>query len=132
MARNQPQAPNLYDVHGGHLHVTYSTSGIDGRPHFTYQDPTIGKSFSGDEIDRVDTLLGAIVSVRIRLTVDAGSTTFSLLVPRVNLIDGGPTAIHTEGITTLHQFSLVPPLDRGQRDFYTVTSLRGTAQHVVF
>ena len=32
------RTPDLYTLHGGGLHVSYSTTGIDGKPHFTYQD----------------------------------------------------------------------------------------------
>ena len=30
--------PNHYDLSGKRLHVVYSTAGIDGKPHFSYQD----------------------------------------------------------------------------------------------
>src|SRR4051812_40693065 len=33
--------PDNYQLSGPHhLHVSYSTNGIDGKPHFTYQDAT--------------------------------------------------------------------------------------------
>ncbi len=31
-------AANMFTLAGGGLHVSYSTSGIDGKPHMTYQD----------------------------------------------------------------------------------------------
>jgi hypothetical protein len=64
-------------------------------------------------------------------TVDSGSTTFTLLVPRVNMHAGESIAIRTDGITALHRFSIAPVL-HGQLDFYTVHPLSGTASHVVF
>ena len=97
--------PNLYQLsgghyHGGHIHVSYLThSGPatpqfpQGPPHFTYHDASQSLSFSGSEVEVVQTELGQIVSVRIRMTVDAGSTTFSVLVPRVNLVPGQPAPI---------------------------------------
>ena len=39
--------PNSYDLSGHHLHVTYSTSGFDGKPHFSYQDLHQTLDFSG-------------------------------------------------------------------------------------
>src|SRR4051794_31353899 len=103
--------------HGGHLNVTYTThSGPatpefpQGPPRFSYQDATQSLSFSGKDIEVVETELGQVVSVRIHLTVDQGSTTFSVLVPRVNLVSGQPAPIYTEGITALHRFSLAPGL----------------------
>ena len=127
-------AANMFDLAGGGLHVSYSTSGIDGKPHMSYQDATRSLSFTGDDIRKMDGGdLGTVVSVTIMRTIDAGSTSFSLLVPRVNLAAPfGSTPIHTDGITTQHPFSLLPAQNRGQRDFYAVTALHGTASHVEF
>ena len=124
--------PNSYDLSGHHLHVTYSTSGFDGKPHFSYQDPSRSLSFTGDEIRTIEGDLATVVSVTIVRTVDAGSTSFSLLVPHVNVAPFGNISIRTDGITTHHAFSIVPALNRGQRDFYCVTALHGTASNVVF
>jgi hypothetical protein len=126
------RTPNLYQVSGHHLHVTYSTSGFDGRPHFTYQDATQVLSFTGDQIRTDQTEIGTLVSVTIHLTVDSGSTTFTLLVPRVNLGPSNQAPIATEGITTLNRFSLVPVLDLGQTQRYSVVALTGTASLVAF
>jgi hypothetical protein len=125
-------AANMFTAAGGGLHVSYSTSGIDGRPHVTYQDPMRSLSCTGDEIRRVECDLGAVVSVTIVRTVDSGSTSFSLLVPHVNVSPFGSVSFSTEGITTHHAFSIVPALNRGQRDFYHVIPMHGTASNVVF
>ncbi len=126
-------AANMFSLSGGGLHVSYSTSGIDGKPHFSYQDTVRSLSFSGDEIRKVECDLGTLVSVTIVRTIDAGSTSFSLLVPRVNLpAPFSSVAIRTDGITTHHAFSIIPAFNQGQRDFYEVTALHGTASNVVF
>src|SRR3954462_12781068 len=78
-------AANMFSLSGGGLHVSYSTSGIDGKPHFSYQDPVRSLSFSGHEIRRVECDFGTVVTVPIVRPIDSGSTSFSLLVPRVNL-----------------------------------------------
>lgn len=135
MQANQPaspnaQAPNLYQLSGKHLNITYSTSGIDGKPHFSYQDLQQTLSFSGDQIRSVETEIGTLVSVTIRMTVDTGGTTFSLLLPRVNIPGEQSVPIQTDGITTLHRFSILPL--SGQLDFYTVTRLHGSAARVFF
>jgi len=124
--------PNLYQLSGDNIQITYSTTGIDGKANFTYQDQNQTLAFSGDEVRSVETDLGAIVTITIRQTVDMGSTTFSLILPRVNLIGEQSLLIRTDGITTLHKFSIVPTLNRGQLDFYTVTRLEGAASHVFF
>ena len=124
------QAPNLYQLSGKHLNITYSTTGIDGKPHFSYQDLQQTLSFTGDQIRGVVTEIGTLVSVTIRLTVDTGGTTFSLLLPRVNIPGEQSVPVETVGITTLHRFSVLPI--NGQRDFYTVTRLQGSASRVFF
>ena len=124
------QTPNLYQLSGKHLNITYSTNGIDGKPHFSYQDLQQTLSFTGDQIRSVVTEIGTLVSVTIRMTVDTGGTTFSLLLPRVNIPGEQTVPVETVGITTLHRFSVLPI--NGQRDFYTVTRLQGSASRVFF
>jgi tripartite-type tricarboxylate transporter receptor subunit TctC len=124
--------PNLYQLHGAHLHITYATSGIDGKPHFTYQDVQHALHFTGDQIRTVPTEIGTLVTVTIHSTVDAGSTSFTLVVPQVNLGQSHHASIRTQGITTLHRFSIFPPANHGQRELYTVTDLSGSAGAVTF
>jgi hypothetical protein len=126
------KTPNLYQVHGAGLHVTYSTTSVDGRPRFVYHDANRTLTFEGDAIRTVGSDVGALVSVTIVPSVDAGSTTFTLLVPAVNLGQSDQLPIVTEGITTVHRFSLVPALNHGQTETYRVVRLTGTAAAVVF
>jgi hypothetical protein len=130
MTQAQFVEPNLYQLSGKHLHVTYSTTGVGGKPHFSYQDLQNTLNFSGDEIRSLKTEVGTLVSVTIRLTVDTGGTTFSILLPRVDVPGEQSVPIQTEGITTVHKFSLVPVV--GQRDFYTISPLSGSAARVFF
>jgi hypothetical protein len=126
-------AANMFTLSGGSLQVSYSTSGIDGKPHFSYQDPMRALSFTGDEIRRVECDLGTLVSVSIVRTIDAGSTSFSVMIPRVNLpAPFSNVPVQTDGVTTHHAFSIIPTFNQGQRDFYHVTALQGTAANVVF
>src|SRR5262245_13548259 len=73
--------PNLYQLSGDGIEVTYSTSGFDGKPHLSYQDAMQSKQFAGDQIRTVKTEIGTLVTVTIFLTVDSGSTSFTLLLP---------------------------------------------------
>ena len=121
----------MYQVHGGGIHVTYSTTSFGGKPLFSYRMRHGSHNFSGDQIKAVKTPIGDLVTVTIRLTPDAGSTTFSLLVPTVNLTGPGHAApISTEGITTIHRFSIAPGLLHGQTEHYHVTTMIGTANQV--
>jgi hypothetical protein len=125
--------PNFYSLSGGGLHVTYSTSGISGQPHLHYASPFLTRNFTGNEIHSAPSPLGTLVTVTIQMTVDSGSTSFTLLVPRVNL-NGPADSVHivTEGITTHHRFSVFQGAMHGQLDTYSVTALSGNASHVEF
>ena len=124
-------APNLYELNGKHLHIIYSTSSIDGRPHLTYQDAHQTLTFKGDDIRTVPTEIGKLVTVSLRRTVDSGSTSFTILVPDVTLDQTNLAHVSTEGLTTLHRFSVVPAFNNGQKELYTVTPLHGTARFVL-
>ena len=126
------KTPNHFTLSGGHHHITYSMSGIDGKPHFSYKDSKRTLSFSGDQITTVDTPLGKVVSVSIVRTIDTGSTSFSIFIPRVNLSGTAPAQLTTYGITTIHRFSIVPAMNKGQLDTYSHVDLTGTGSFVVF
>jgi hypothetical protein len=124
--------PNLFDLSGHGLHITYSTTGIDGKPHFSYHSTTQTLNFTGDQIETLQSPLGTLVTVFIFRTIDGPSTSFTVLVPRVNLIANECLQIRTEGITTMHRFSIIPAMLHGQLDHYTVHALHGTASRVAF
>ena len=49
-----------------------------------YHDLVRNLSFAGSDIRTVDVAdIGTIVSVTLKITVDVGSTTFSVFIPRV-------------------------------------------------
>src|SRR5579864_3777385 len=124
--------PHLYQLSGGQMHIAYSTTGRDGQPNFSYQDANQKLTFKGSEIRQAQSDIGTLVTVTIRRTVDAGSTTFTLLLPAVRLQEFTPAQVHTIGITTIHKFSVVPAMNLGQIETYTTTELSGTASMVMF
>lgn len=130
--------PNHFQLSGDGISISYTPGAGPVTTHgpgiFTYQDAHRALTFHGDEIRRVDVPdLGTVVSVTLFLTVDTGSTTFSVLLPAVNLSGqlGASAPIQTDGITTVHTFSPVVGLNQGQRDQYTATPLSGTASAVI-
>jgi hypothetical protein len=123
--------PNLFELSGDGIQVTYSTTSFDGKARFDYHDAQQSKVFVGDQIRTLQTEIGTLVSVTIRMTVDAGSTSFSLLIPTVNLRVSNSAQVHTIGITTLHKLSIVGGL-QGQTETYTVHPLHGTGSFVQF
>jgi hypothetical protein len=129
---NQATTPDFYELAGNHLKITYTTTSLGGGPRFTYNDGSRTLSFKGNEIRETNSDVGTLVSVTIHMTVDTGSTTFTLLVPSVKLKGSSPAQIHTMGITTVHKFSVVPAFNLGQTELYTTTQLSGTAKSVAF
>jgi hypothetical protein len=125
------KAPNLFELSGDGIHVTYSASSFDGQPRFSYQDANQSKQFSGDQIRAEKTVIGTLVSVTIFQTIDAGSTTFTVLIPTVNLRASDSANITTYGVTTLHKFSIIGA-PQGQTEFYAAHALGGVALWVVF
>ncbi|CAH2603097.1 conserved protein of unknown function [Rhodovastum atsumiense] len=125
--------PNQFNLSGGGLRVLYSTSGFDGRPHFTYADGRRTLSFTGNQIDVTETPgLGTVVSVLTQPNFDLGSIHFNLLLPHVQMTPPyGPVRISTEGISRNDGLTFSLPHSR-QLDSYTVIPLHGTASHVVF
>jgi hypothetical protein len=131
-----PNVPNQYHVQGGGISVSYYPEGfgppVEGRGSliFVYQDAHRSESFYSDgtnvrtvEVDDV----GTVVSVTIVQSIDTGGTTFSLLVPAVELPDGQSSVfICTEGITTVHRV-FVALIGHPQAETYEVTKLDGTA-----
>ena len=128
----QVTAPDVYELTGDHLKITYATTSIAGEPRFTYNDGSQTMSFKGNEIRETKSDIGTLVSVTTHMTVDQGSTTFTLLVPAVRLKGSSPAQIHTVGVTTVHKFSVIPAFSLGQTELYTTTKLSGTAKLVAF
>jgi hypothetical protein len=123
----QPTTWNLSNTATA-LQVSYSVAG----PNLHYHQGALVQNFTGRDIRVVEVPdLGTSVSVTIHMMVDSGSTTFTMLLPRVNL--PAPPAlpaavpVTTDGVTTLHRFSTVLALEHGQQETYTVTPLQGTA-----
>jgi hypothetical protein len=127
-------SPNQYHLNGGGVSVSYYPDGfgppIEGRGslRLVYQDVHQSKSFYDNDVRTVAVPdLGTVVSVTLVLTVDTGSTTFSLLVPDVDLPEGQSSVfIDTDGITTVHRI-FVALIGHPQSETYSVTELCGTA-----
>jgi hypothetical protein len=121
----------LFSLSGGGLTVSLALNGFDGKPHFSYQDSHQSLNFTGDEITIEQTALGTLATVTLVRTVDLGDTTFTLLVPGVNLLGATSHVIHTAGITTMHR-TTIAGLGHGQLTTYHVTRLNGSAALVQF
>ncbi|MFN6540289.1 MAG: hypothetical protein RM021_028615 [Nostoc sp. EkiNYC01] len=124
--------PNLYELQGQNVNVTYSTTSFDGTPRLNYKDQQRTLQFVGDQIRTAKVEIGTLVTVTLYKTRDNGYVTFSLLLPPVNLGQGNESKIVTKGITTVNRFSKIYESQQGQTKFYTIIPLSGTAQAVAF
>jgi hypothetical protein len=127
-------SPNQYHLQGDGIAVSYYPDGSGppvagrGRLRLVYQDTHQAQSFYDDDLRTVAVPdLGSVVSVTIVKTIDTGDTTFSVLVPDVQLPDQQNSAhVHTEGIATMHRI-FVAAIGHPQTETYSVTPLCGTA-----
>jgi hypothetical protein len=128
----QKITPNQYDLSGQSVRIGYSTSSIAGSPQLTFTKGRKTLTFTGKQIGVLDTNIGALVTVTIAMTPDKDFTTFSVLLPAIQLArETGKQAFRTVGITTIHKTSLAGPV-KGVQQTYKVIELKGTAQQVVF
>lgn len=122
---------NLFELSGGDIDVTYSTTNILGGPIFSYRDNMRSLSFKGNEINVQDTPIGQLVTVTIETIPDLRTVEFSLIIPVVTVMQQSTgTRIKVPGISTTSPttFAGSPP---GPQQLYSVTNLRGTAQFIV-
>ncbi len=130
------QEPNQYHLQGGGISVSYFPQGQgppvegSGRLRLSYQDSNQSRAFFDNDVRTVNVDdLGTVVSVSLFVTVDAGGTSFSLLIPHVQLPDQpGPSVfIQTQSIITSFTLFDFGPFAQPQKQTYTVIALSGTA-----
>lgn len=124
---------NQFELWGRGIHVSYSTSSISGKPLFHYRAYGVDKAFSGDDIRVEETALGREVSVTLEAIPDLATSTFTVLIPRVNIGDDPSARFRSVGIHADHFTSIGgPALVRGAQASYDGTDLHGVARAVVF
>ena len=129
--------PNRYVLQSGDgkTKVDYETSSFIGQPVLNLTQgpsPTVPiRHFSGSQIRRRNTEIGTLISVTTQVTIDTGSTSFSILIPAITL-----TAISdhktftTEAIVTSHSGPNSVP-SAGVHETYQFIPLSGEATFVV-
>jgi Bacterial Ig-like domain len=135
-AQGPAATPNQYHLAGCGISVSYFPDGFgpipeDGPDRLFYQDATRHLVFNGSEIRKVDVAdLGTILSVTIVRTIDVGSTSFSLILPHVNLpqVPHASATIDTQAITTVHR-AFATLIGHPQVETYTTVHLTGTASN---
>jgi hypothetical protein len=120
--------PNEYTLKGGNITFTYVTSNFLGQPFVSYNDGTTTKDFFGSAVRVLETGIGTLVTVTTFMTVDAGGTEFSVLLPFIALADTNELqTFSTDGVATSFSGPDSFPLS-GVRESYEFITMTGTAR----
>lgn len=127
---NQLVDANLFGIP---IRVNYAASSFQGGPQVSYKDADLDLNFQ-DDITRIQTPQGELVTVTLDNQVDAFTRTFTLIVPSIRLPRGQEVEFTTLGFETTDRSGafLPTPGPSGVLQTYQVYQLRGTAQHVDF
>lgn len=124
--------PNQYELQGEGVRVSYSTTSISGKPQLSFTKGRKTINFTGDDIRLSDTAIGSLVTVTIAADPDKSSTSFSLLLPAIQLAkESSKQSFRAVGITTTNKTTIAGP-PTGVQQTYKLIQLRGTAQQVKF
>ncbi|MBV9675525.1 MAG: hypothetical protein JO185_04275 [Acidobacteriaceae bacterium] len=131
MANIQPNRYVLQSI-DGQTKVDYETSSFIGQPTLNLtQGPGPIRHFTGSQIRTQNTEIGTLVTVTTHLTIDAGSTSFSVLIPAISLTAiTDHKAFGTEAIVTSHSGpnSVLPT---GVHETYQFVPMRGEASFII-
>jgi hypothetical protein len=124
---------NLFDI-AAPIRISYSSSSITGAPLLSYKDAELDLNLQDDDITRIQTSMGEIVTVTLQVVPDAFTRTFTLVVPAIRLVNGEQAEFNTLAIETTDRSGafVPPPGPAGVLQTYQVYQLRGSAQHVQF
>ena len=120
--------PNHFELTGDGVRVTFDATSITGKPLLSYDDGTTSAQFSGDELRIEQCAFGTLVTAVVGRSVDAGNTTFTLVVPGFAAA-AGAAEVCTLGVTAEHRWTVDTPRT-GQLDDYRTVVLTGTASAV--
>jgi hypothetical protein len=124
--------PTLFELQGyDGSRIVYTTTSVSGAPTFAYSGPLGDRSFTGEEIDRLDTDLGKEVTVVFERIADGDTTTVTLLVPPVEMGEQGTVDVETYAVVTTQAGGLPGPA-AGQQYRYAVTAYSGPASAADF
>ena len=94
-------------------------------PELRYKGEEGAFTFFSDGIEIQDSPLGSVISVVLRLNVGAGSLTFTLVLPPVNMGSKKKETFHTIGVKTTSVGNIIT---EGAQRTYVVLHLKGLAE----
>ena len=127
--------PNRYVLqsHDGHTKVDYETSSFIGQPTLNLtQGPGLPpiRHFAGSQIRTLSAEIGAVVTVTTQVSVDTGSTSFSIVIPAIGLTGiSDQQTFATEAIVTSHSGPNSVP-STGVHETYHFIPMKGEATFV--
>ena len=127
--------PNRYVLQSqdGKTKVDYETSSFVGQPVLNLTQPPGHpiRHFAGSQIRTLNTEIGTLVSVTTHLTIDTGSTSFSVLIPAISLAAvSDHKKFTTEAIVTSHSGPISVPVT-GVHEKYQFIPMKGQATFVL-
>jgi hypothetical protein len=126
--------PNRYVLQSqdGKTKVDYETSNLVGQPSLNLtQGPGPIRHFSGSQIRALNAEIGTLVSVTTQMTIDTGSTSFSVLIPSISLTGiSNNQKFSTDAIITSHSGPNSIP-STGVHEKYQFIPLTGEAEFVL-
>ena len=133
MARKRSE-PNLFELQGGGVTITWTPAGFTGRPQLTYDDGDQQQTFGPDAVVvSGKSPLGKLVTAELSAVPDEGTTSLVLVVPQVNMGDKTEQRVRTLAVVTTVRTSIGgPALVTGQLQTYKTVRLSGTAKQVEF
>jgi len=116
----------------GKTKVDYERTSFIGQPALNLtQGPGPIRHFSGSQIRTINTEIGLLVTVTTQITIDTGSTSFSVLIPAITLTaTSDQKAFSTEAIVTSHSGPNSVP-STGVHETYQFIPLKGEASIVL-
>jgi hypothetical protein len=125
--------PNTYELSGDNTQITYSTTGVDGQPTFSYSGKKGEHSYSGDEIQTLDSALGTEVTVTLEDVADLHVITLTLLIPEMWIAPHAGMEVRTLAIFTTKEEPITAPVGLpAVREQHDVVSLDGEGKLVDF
>jgi hypothetical protein len=126
--------PNRFVLHSndGKTKVDYETSSFIGQPILNLtQTPGPTRHFVGSQIRKINTEIGTLVTVTTLLSIDTGSTSFSVLIPAITLTAiSDQKAFSTDAIITAHSGPNSVPAT-GVHETYQFIPMKGEASFVI-
>ena len=115
----------------GKTKVDYETSSFIGQPSLNLtQAPGPIRHFAGSQIRKVNTEIGTLVTVTTQISIDTGSTSFSVLIPAISLTAiSNHQTFTTEAIVTHHTGPNSVP-STGVHETYQFIPMKGEASFV--